>query len=237
MLKPILYTVFSVLIVIFALDNVHAESGSADNHLVYAYYISRAPTNYMPVVNMTTTGCTLPAPASKESFTYTPVIDSVTSCDASTAKPIGVGAIAQNGRTIDIDVDVGPFEEGVDISFAMFSASFDASNIFFLNVSDQITSLQDEFSEGSDTQISAMAKDNAGQDNVSGSGKKNFKRLIPWKNDVLQVRETVFSGDISDLPPGLYVLVLNVTRSSEADNNYDRFYRWITYFIVPASPQ
>ncbi|MEJ2696026.1 MAG: hypothetical protein P8013_05195 [Candidatus Sulfobium sp.] len=54
---------------------------------------------------------------------------------------------------------------------------------------------------------------------------------------MLEVHDTIASADVADLPPGLYVLILNVTRSSPANNNYDRFYRWVTYFIVPDNVQ
>lgn len=215
----------ALFIAVLAFGTAHANSAPNDA-LLYAYYNVRGAANVMPVV-ATTTACSIPAPAFKQAFTYTPVADPVITCDPATSKPIGVGDIAQGGGSIDIRVDIGPFDEPVDVSFGLFNASFDASNIFFLNVFNQVTSLQDE--------LASEEQDGSSQNNPPGqaNGKKNFKRLIPWKSSVLEVHDTIAAGDATFLPPGLYVLVLNVTRTSPADNNFDRFYRWVTYFIVP----
>jgi len=215
-----------LFIAVFAFGATYAESAPNDD-LLYAYYNVRDTVNIMPAVAITT-ACSIPAPAFKQAFTYTPVADPVITCDPATSKPIGVGDIAQGGGSIDIKVGIGPFDEPVDVSFGLFNASFDASNIFFLNVFNQITSLQDE--------LASEAQGGNGQNNPP-NGKKNFKRLIPWKSNVLEVYDTIAAGDATLLPPGLYVLVLNVTRTSPADNNFDRFYRWVTYFIVPDNVQ
>jgi hypothetical protein len=230
MFKRTLLALLTTAVVVLAFGTAYAGSAPTANGLIYGYYSVRGATNLMTVVQ-TTTACAIPAPAFKQAFTYTPVVDPVVTCDADTSKPIGVGDIAHGN--LDIAVDVGPFEEPVDVSFGLFNASFDASNIFFLNVFNQVTSLQDELADDS------SVPGGNGQNNPPGqpNGKKNFRRLIPWKSNVLEVHDTIASGDLTDLPPGLYVLVLNVTRTSPADNNFDRFYRWITYFIVPDSTQ
>jgi len=227
MLRSTFITFLTALfIAVFAFGTTYAESAPNDD-LLYAYYNVRDTVNIMPAVAITT-ACSIPAPAFKQAFTYTPVADPVITCDPATSKPIGVGDIAQGGGSIDIKVGIGPFDEPVDVSFGLFNASFDASNIFFLNVFNQITSLQDE--------LASEAQGGNGQNNPP-NGKKNFKRLIPWKSNVLEVYDTIAAGDATLLPPGLYVLVLNVTRTSPADNNFDRFYRWVTYFIVPDNVQ
>lgn len=223
----VLATIFSI----FAVGAAYAGSAPADK-LIYGYHGMRGAANYMPVAEVTT-ACSIPTPASKQAFTYTPVTDPVVTCDPATSKPISVGNIAQGGDNFDIRVDVGPFDEPVDVSFGFFNASVDASNIFFMNVSNGITSLQDEFEAPSEEQAGNGPNNPPGHSN----GKKNFKRLIPWKSNVLEVHDTIASGEAPELPPGLYVLVLNVTRTSPADNNFDRFYRWVTYFFVPDSPQ
>ncbi len=229
MFRNMLLTVLTAVVAVLAFGTAYANSAPTDN-LIYGYYSVRGASNFMPVVQ-TTTACSIPVPTFKQAFTYTPVADPVIACDPAASKPIGVGDIAHG--SFDIKVDIGPFDEPVDVSFGLFNASFDASNIFFLNVFDQITSLQDELAD------TTQAQGGQGQNNPPGqtNGKKNFKRLIPWKSNVLEVNDTIASGDITALPPGLYVLVLNVTRTSPADNNFDRFYRWVTYFIVPDNVQ
>ncbi len=229
MFRNTLLIVLSAVAAVFAFGTAYAGSAPTDN-LVYGYYSVRGAANYMPAVE-TTTACSIPVPTFKQAFTYNPVADPVITCDPATSKPIGVGDIDQG--SLDIKVDIGPFDEPVDVSFGLFNASFDASNIFFLNVFNQVTSLQDEFSDASQVQSKNGTNDPPGQTN----GKKNFKELIPWKSDVLEVHDTIVSGDLTELPPGLYVLVLNVTRTSPAANNFDRFYRWVTYFIVPDNVQ
>ncbi len=216
-----------LFIAVLAFGTAYANSAPNDD-FVYAYYSVRGTVNVMPLVE-TATACSIPAPTFKQAFTYTPVADPVITCDPATAKPIGVGDIAQGGSGVDLRVDIGPFDEPVDVSFGLFNASFDASNIFFLNIFNQVTSLQDE--------IASEVQGVNSQENPPGqaNGKKNFKRLTPWKSDVLEVHETIADADAAFLPPGLYVLVLNVTRTSPAENNFDRFYRWVTYFIVPDS--
>ena len=223
--RSTLLTVLAAFIAVLAFGRAYANSAPNDD-LLYGYYSVRGAANVMPVV-ATTTACSIPAPAFKQAFTYTPVADPVITCDPASSKPIGVGNIAQGGSSFDITVDIGPFDEPVDVSFGLFNATFDASNIFFLNVFNQVTSLQDELD--SEVQGGNSQNNPPGQAN----GKKNFKRLIPWRSNVLEVHDTIAAGDIKFLPPGLYVLVLNVTRTSPAENNFDRFYRWVTYFIVP----
>jgi hypothetical protein len=230
MLRSTFITVFAALfIAVFAFGTAYAEAAPNDD-LLYAYFNVREAVNIIPAVE-TTTACSIPAPAFKQAFTYTPVADPVITCDPATSKPVGVGDIVQGGSSIDVRVDIGPFDEPVDVSFGFFNASFDASNIFFLNVFNQFTSLQDE--------LALEAQGANSQNNFLGpaNGKKNFKRLISWKSNVLEVHDTIFAGDATSLPPGLYVIVLNVTRSSPADNNFDRFYRWVTYSIVPDNVQ
>jgi hypothetical protein len=231
MFRNALLIALTAVVAVLGCGTAYANSTQTDN-LVYGYYNVRGAANYMPVAETATT-CSIPAPAFKQAFTYTPVVDPVVTCDPATSKPMGVGAIAQGGGSFDVKVDIGPFDEPVDVSFGFFNASMDASNIFFLNVFNQITSLQDEFADASQVQ----SKDGPGDPPGQANGKKNFKKLIPWKSDVLEVHDTIASGDLTDLTPGLYVLVLNITRTSPADNNFDRFYRWVTYFIVPDSVQ
>ncbi len=220
---------FLIGIFVFGTATAHADSGETGDARAYAYYGVRGTWNYM-AVNAPTT-CATPLPTAKNAFTYTPVEEPENNCVPSEAKPVGVGSVAGGGNVLDIKVDVGPFEEPVDVSFGFFAASFEATDIFFLNIFNQVTSLQDEFAEESALQGSFAGQ---GSGSVNANSKKNFKKLIPWKSNVLEVHETILGPiDVTQMSPGLYVLVLNVTRVSPADNNFDRFYRWVTFFIVP----
>ncbi|MEJ2696025.1 MAG: hypothetical protein P8013_05190 [Candidatus Sulfobium sp.] len=173
MFRSTLFAVLTGLIAVFAFGTAYAGSAQADQNLIYAYYSVHDGANNMSVVQTTTT-CSIPTPAFKQAFTYTPVTDPVIACDPAEAKPIGVGDIAQGGGSLEINVDVGPFDEPVDVSLGIFDASFDASNIFFINVYNEITSLQDEFADASDVQGGLVQNNPPGQSN----GKKNFKRLV-----------------------------------------------------------
>lgn len=222
-----LLKVLLVFAALISLGTAPAYAGPAESggDLIYSYYAFRGASNYMVVNDSDSTApCTMAMPAKKQAFTYTPVETPVVDCDPAKAKPVGVGNVAKGGDVLDLNVEIGPFEEPVDVSFGLFAASFDAADIYFLNILNQFTSLQDQISE-----------DNEGQG--QGKAKKKFKKLPPWKSNVLEVSETIGPVDVSDLPPGLYVVVLNVTRVSPADDNFDRFYRWVTYFIIPDRPE
>ncbi len=220
-------------ICIFGAAQAYANPGGAGDQLVYEYFNQRGVQNFMAVTETVTAPppCTMPLPTGKRVFTYTPVEEPVVSCNPAKAKPIGVGSVASGGNSLEVAVDIGPFEEPVDVSFGYFAASFDAADIFFVNIFNQITSLQDELA----SEPTVQSADNGhGSNRYHPEPRKRLKRLTPWKTNVLGVTDTLLGPtDLQDIPPGLYVLVLNVTRTSPADNNFDRFYRWVTYFIVP----
>jgi len=221
-----------IIICFFGAAQAHASSGGMDDELIYGYFSHRGAQNLMVVAEAVTSApCTMTMPTGKKVFTYTPVEAPVVSCDPAKAKPIGVGSVAKGGNTLEVAVDIGPFEDPVDVSFGYFAASFDAADIYFLNIFDQVTSLQDEL--GAESTVQAAGNDQELKSYQKNS-KKKLKKLIPWKSGVFEVEETLLGPiDLKNIPPGLYVLVLNVTRTSPADNNFDRFYRWVTYFIVP----
>jgi len=233
MFKTSIVTVLLIAIGVFTFGTAQAYAApdALGDTLTYAYYNVRGSSHYMVVSDMTTP-CKMPVPMSKQVFTYTPVETPVVSCDPAKARPVGVGSVASGGNSVDLSVDIGPFEGAVDVSFGIFAASFDAADIYFLNVSNQLTSLQEQLADESQTPTSDGQGSNSGHKNP----KKKFRKLVDWKSNVLGVNETL-PTDVGDIPPGLYVLVLNVTRVSPADDNFDRFYRWVTYFIVPDPAQ
>ncbi len=274
---------FSILVVALGLvvlagTQAYAVSGNTADALAYDYYALRGTANIISVGGVTTAPrCVMPVPSDKQAFTYTPVAEPVIDCNPALAKPIGVGGVAVGRGTVNIKVGVGPFEAPVDVSIGIFMASFDATDIYFINVLNQLTSLQEELAEEfeaealSDANASSKDKDKDkdkdkgnGNDNNNGNNgkdngnvnngsdnsdkqppasddpkpKKKFKRLTVWKGDVMAVYEVILDDvKVDVLPSGLYVIILNVTRVSPADNNFDRFYRWVTYFIVPDKTQ
>jgi hypothetical protein len=213
----------------------YADAPDMSDDLVYEYYNVIGPSNYMIVASQKTVQSgAIPLPSGKNAFTYTPVEIPAPSEDPATARPIGVGSVANGGGTLHLQVEIGPFEEPVDVTLGFFAASFDAADIYFLNIFNELTSLQEEINQ----ETSGEEENHDGLDDNPGSGnkkgKKKYKKLAVWKSDVLEVNESLLGPiDLSEVSPGLYVLVLNVTRVSPADNNFDRFYRWVTYFIIP----
>ncbi len=229
----------AVVVCILGAAQAHADPGALDDELTYGYFNHKGSQDYMVVAQVAT--CTTSLPKGKNVFTYTPVEAPVVDCDPAKAKPIGVGGIAVGENSLEVAVNVGPFDEPVDVSFGYFSASFDAGDIYFLNIFQQITSLQDDIKNGASADDPTLEAAGKGQGFKSyhENRSKKYKKLITWKSGVYGVNETLLgpTESLQDIPPGLYVLVLNVTRSSPADNNFDRFYRWVTYFIVPDRPE
>jgi hypothetical protein len=87
---------------------------------------------------------TLPLPSSQEIFTYPPSIMAVQNANASLARPLGVGAAAEGGDTVSINVALntsGP----VDIYFAIFSADVDPDNVYILKSDYTLQSLSQGF--------------------------------------------------------------------------------------------
>ncbi len=169
------------------------------------------------------TGTVIPLPHGKHVYTYGPIADPVVSDDPAQARPIGIGSAATGGDTVTIKVNTGAFSGPVDVVLGIYDATFDAKDIYFMNITGQLVPL---------TTAVEQEKENNGHVKPS----KKFKGLVKWKTNVTSVNETVIGPmPVADLSPGLYVIHLGVSPSDVSDDSdeaHDNFYRWIMYFIV-----
>ena len=177
----------------------------------------------------------MPLPTGEQTFTYDPVVAPVLSDDPAQARPIGVGAVANGGNTLDITLGLEKFSGPVDVAFGVYSPRIDPAHAFFL-----------------DSDNSVKAED--GND----IGKKG-KRII-WKTRIRNLSEALLLDvPVSDVPKGQYILILEVSPSDNHDGNegdddnqgnawgkshphYDNgnqathdeesYYRWITTFQI-----
>ncbi|MDA8078079.1 MAG: c-type cytochrome [Nitrospiraceae bacterium] len=173
----------------------------------------------------------IPLPTGGQIFTSGPVVVPVVSTNPAQAIPVGIGSLGKVpgtiGNNLIITVETAQFAGPVDVSLAVYDTTFDADELFFLDGQKKFTSLSDAVEHQIDTgsyQKTAMAKE-----------------PVIWKGSVFSLKETVL-GPIptSQLPPGLYILHLNVTPAGHLFGGFhsqtsaaDGFYRWVTYFIVP----
>ncbi len=175
---------------------------------------------------------TMPVPTGEDVYSYAPVDQPVVSSDPSQAKPIGVGPVAAGGNTIDVKVNAGPFAGAVDVSFVIYAPALDSDDLYFMNRSGELKRLSravDDDEHSVRLAGDSHSGDNDEHDHDSRPSRK-FGRLITWKDsNVTGVNEDIFAGQISELPSGVYTLVL-VARSHEDDDNY---YRWITHITIP----
>lgn len=161
-------------------------------------------------------------PDGRHVYTYGPIAAPVVSTDPAQARPMGIGPIATGGDVLDLKIQVGPFPSPVDVSLGIYAASFDAKDIYFLDMTRQLISATAATAEG-DKEAGASDHER----------RKKIKKLTLWKSGVTEVNESVFGQlPAGDLEPGLYVVHLGVSPVTEDDENHDS-YRWITYFIVP----
>ena len=166
---------------------------------------------------------TMGLPTSEQTFLYNAVADPVVSADPAQAKPIGVGPLATGGNTIDLKVNIGPFEAPVDISFFIYAPAVDPEDLYFMAPNHDMKRLSDTVGamERSSSASAVMGKR---EDNTPSSVK--FKRIAFWKTDVTSVNEEIYKGSLA---PGYYNLVL-VVKTPGNDNNY---YSWSTQVVVP----
>ncbi len=183
--------------------------------------------NYVPPVTPPPTNGTMPVPTSKKVFSYGAVDLPVVSSDPAKAEPIGVGPVATGGNTIDVNVQVGPFAGPVNVSFVIYAPTLDSEDLYFMSSANGLKKLSKAVDEDQQSNISGQ-RDSGEQDSGQGSQPSSqFDRLIKWKNNVTGVNENIFAGPVSDLPSGVYTLVLVV---KSGDNNY---YRWVTHVTIP----
>jgi hypothetical protein len=134
----------------------------------------------------------MPLPTGEQTFTYDPVVAPILSDDPAQAKPIGVGAVANGGNTLDITLSLEKFSGPVDVAFGLYSARIDPAHAFFL-----------------DSDYSVKAED--GND----IGKKG--RRIIWKTRIRNLSEALLLDvPVSEIPKGQYTLILEVSPSDDA---------------------
>jgi hypothetical protein len=183
--------------------------------------------NYDPPVTPPPTGDAMPVPTSREVFSYDPVDLPLISSDPAQAEPIGVGPVAGGGDTIDVNVQIGPFEAPVDMSLVVYAPAIDSEDLYFMNSRGEMRKLSRAVGDDYESRRSGQSISRA----QGAQLLQEFDRVIRWKDNVTGVDENTFTGPVTALPPGQYTLVLTV-RSREDHNN---FYRWMTRFIVPRS--
>ncbi|TAN40055.1 MAG: hypothetical protein EPN25_09110 [Nitrospirae bacterium] len=155
----------------------------------------------------------MPVPASEESFSYDSVAEPVVSAVPAQARPIGLGSAASGGGDLDVKVKIGPFAGRVDVSLIIYAPSIDPEDLYFMR-GNELRLLSDAVNEDSDRE---------------GDRSRRFRRLTLWKSDVTSVNEHIYSGAVSELPSGIYTLVLVV----KADDEEDGSYRWVTQLRIP----
>jgi hypothetical protein len=156
----------------------------------------------------------MPLPTHPRTFPYDAVVSPVLSANPSQAKPIGVGAIATGGNTFDISIGLDQFAGPVDVFFAIYASSIDATNVYFLNSGYSLQTTRDH------------------------EGRSVPRRSLVWKTSVLDVTEAIaLDVPVSALPPGQYTLILQVspTASGDDDINTGAYDRWITSFTIQSN--
>jgi hypothetical protein len=184
--------------------------------------------NYVPPTEPPTPPSgTIPVPTGAQIFSYQPIDLPVVSDDPAQAKPIGVGPIATGGNTIDVKVDVGPFDGPMDVSLVIYAPAIDFDDIYFMGSDSTLKRFKDELiGEEQSGQRHESAQE---EDHDGNSLRRHYGQMILWKKNVTDLNESIYSAPVSDLPSGLYTLVLVVS----PDNKQDNYYRWITYLFVP----
>ncbi|MDA8083558.1 MAG: hypothetical protein M0024_07880 [Nitrospiraceae bacterium] len=162
-------------------------------------------------------------PTSEQTFLYNAVADPVVSADPAQAKPIGVGPLATGGNTIDLKVNIGPFEAPVDISFFIYAPAVDPEELYFMAPNYDMKRLSDTVG---DMERSSYSSAVMGKREGNTPSSVKFKRIAFWKTDVTSVNEEIYKGSLA---PGYYNLVL-VVKTPGNDNNY---YSWSTQVVVP----
>jgi len=178
--------------------------------------------NEDPPVTPPPAGDAMPVPTFKEVFSYDPVNLPVISSDPAQARPIGVGPLADGGDTVDVNIQIGPFEGPVNVSFLIYAPSVDSEDLYFISPHYELKSL------------SQAADENARSQRAEDRGAQllcNARRLASWKNNVTGVNENLFTVPVAGLPSGIYTLTL-IVKSPDDDGN---FYRWVTHFTIPKS--
>lgn len=134
---------------------------------------------------------------------------------------------------MSIKVKVGPFAQPLDVALVFYAPAFDSEDLYFIGPDKEAVKLSDMVREDEraslrDGERSAGSRDGDGGDGDSRRSRKS-RKLVFWKEGVTQIDETIFTGPVSDLEPGLYSFSLIATSPDDEDN----YYRWVTHITIP----
>jgi hypothetical protein len=144
----------------------------------------------------------VPADGEKLKFVYAPTEYPSYSTDPAKAMPIGVGAVAAGGDTIDLEASFGQFDGPVDVYLTLYMPSGQGANQTFTAYNFDASSNTFELATG---------------------------QAGPWKSGVIDLDENIWdSVPVSEFAPGTYMVTLGVTPAGRNDC----FYNWTTYFTI-----
>jgi hypothetical protein len=188
--------------------------------------------NYVPPTPVPPApAATMPLPSAYEVFTHAAAALPIVSADPAAAQPIGFGPAASGGNTLDVKVNVGPFDGPVDVSLVVFAPSIYSDDLYFMNPKEELDILSDEVNAELRASVTSarQASEHEDYSTTDTIPVMKFNNLVLWKHDVMQLNEDVYYGPVSELPAGLYVLVLDVKSPGHEDN----LYRWVSYIFLP----
>ncbi|MEJ2683157.1 MAG: hypothetical protein P8Z71_02025 [Candidatus Sulfobium sp.] len=187
----------------------------------------------------------MPAPTGVQVFAYDPVDAPVLSSDPAQAEPIGIGSAAAAGDTLSLRVQA-EFSDPVNVSLGIYAPSVDDLDLYFMDPSNSLQPISRGIAESETSGSTATAdKSHNSDDNESGSeghgsygiDRAFLRNFVLWETDVTSLDRTIATIPVSDLPPGVYTLVLTVRPSNSGyssgeDAGNQNYYRWATYFVV-----
>jgi hypothetical protein len=116
----------------------------------------------------------------------------------------------------------------VNVSLVIYAPALDSDDLYFMR-GRELKLLSEAVDEEEQSARSSQSNHSEGDNGDRSSSHKRFSRLVVWKSNVTGVNENIYAGPVSDLPSGLYTLVL-VVKSPRDDDNY---YRWVTHIAIP----
>ena len=175
---------------------------------VYPYFCSIHCFVGMVTVNA---AAAVPLPVGQPIFPYPPVGTPVVSTTPSVANPVGIGALAQGGPVLTVQLDIAQFAGPVDIYAAVMVTT---NPQIISNVKPDLT-------------FQAFTVQQVLQALATGQPPAGAVPLMA--NVTTAVNTTLFAGiPVSSLSPGTYTLFLLVT----LPGNLSNFYLWETTFTI-----
>jgi hypothetical protein len=192
----------------------------------------------------------LPLPTGQQVFAYSPVDSPALSSDPSQAEPIGIGPAANGGDTVSLQVQA-QFSDPVNVSLAIYAPSIDDLDLYFMDSSNNLqfvskgiiesesasSTMSYAGSHDSDDDGSESGNPGSGSSGSVGINQAAFENFVLWKTNVTSLDSNLLTMNTSDLPTGVYTLVLTAKPSNSGDSRGEgtgnqNYYRWTTYLIV-----